>query len=81
LEIDKSNIEGFTERAVQMREEEVAVAGALVEEERERITRERVAMTEEFKDKMESLNKKWAEVKCGQRFEEKIESEVFLVGL
>ena len=65
------NIEGFTERAVQMREEEVAVAGALVEEERERITRERVAMTEEFKDKMESLNKKWAEVKCSQKVEEK----------
>ena len=65
------NIEGFTERAVQMREEEVAVAGALVEEERERITRERVAMTEEFKDKMESLNKKWAEVKCCQTVEEK----------
>ena len=54
-----------------MREEEVAVAGALVEEERERITRERVAMTEEFKDKMESLNKKWAEVKCSQTVEEK----------
>ena len=65
------NIEGFTERAVQMREEEVAVAGALVEEERERITRERVAMTEEFKHKRESLNKKWAEVKCSQTVKEK----------
>ena len=72
MEIDKSNIEGFTERAVQMREEEVAVASALVEEERERITRERVAMTAEFKDKMESLNKKWAEVKrCCQKVEER----------
>ena len=59
--------EGFAERAAGMREGEVSVAAAMVEGERVKITEERKAMTNDFKAKMESLNKKVAELQRCQR--------------
>ena len=50
-----------------MREGEVSVAAAMVEGERVKITEERKAMTNDFKAKMESLNKKVAELQRCQR--------------
>ena len=60
-------IEGFAERAAAMREEEVSVAATIVETERMKITEERKTMTDDFKAKMETLNKRFAEWK---RYEE-----------
>ena len=55
--------EGFSERADAMREDEVSLAAAIVEEERVKITEERKTMTEDFKAKVETLNKRLAEWK------------------
>ena len=60
-------IEGFAERAAAMREEEVSLAAIVVETERMKITEERKTMTDDFKAKMETLNKRFAEWK---RYEE-----------
>ena len=50
-----------------MREEEVSLAATIVETERLKITEERKTMTDDFKAKMETLNKRFAEWK---RYEE-----------
>ena len=50
-----------------MREEEVSLAAAIVENERVKITEERKTMTDNFKAKMETLNKRFSEWK---RYEE-----------
>ena len=55
--------EGFGERAAAMREDEVSLAAAIVEEERVKITEERKTMTEDFKAKVGTLNKRLAEWK------------------